>query len=224
MHARNSHDRNFATGGAQAERKQMLPGELALTLRRAAVLLALVLMASPACAQYQGKPGKPAIADGTCSAEQLAVIDAAFADAGAGIRFTLARLNEDPNHPELRRWFGTTPGKLIRANLERIGERVARGRPADTACNHPVHCRNRPAAYARPYNGSLGFCPFFFNARERGQDSRFGIVVHEVSHIAIGTVDATYQPHQVLVLAKDDPATAARNADNYEYLVETLYR
>jgi hypothetical protein len=46
----------------------------------------------------------------------------------------------------------------------------------------------------------------------------------EVSHISIGTVDATYQPRQVLILAKDDPAAAARNADSYEYLVESLYR
>jgi hypothetical protein len=77
---------------------------------------------------------------------------------------------------------------------------------------------------ALPASGSLGFCPIFFRASDRGQDSRFGIVVHEVSHISIGTRDATYQPHQVLILAKDDPATAAMNADSYEYLVETLYR
>lgn len=195
-----------------------------MTPFRAAALAALVLLASPACAQLAGKAGKPAAADGTCTAEQLAQIDAAFVEARAAIHFTVERLSEDPRHPELRRWFGTTPGKLVRANLERIAARVAQGRPADTACNHPTHCRNRPAAYARPGSGSLGFCEIFFSARDRGQDSRFGIVVHEVSHISIGTRDATYQPHQVLILAKDDPETAALNADSYEYLVESLYR
>jgi len=202
----------------------MLQEKPAMTSFRAAALAVLVLLASSACAQTAGKPVKPDVPAGTCTAEQLAQIDAAFLEARAAIGFTVDRLSEDLRHPELRRWFGTTPGKLVRANLERIAASVAQGRPADTACNHPAFCRNRPAAYARPGTGGLGFCHFFFRAGPRGQDSRFGIVVHEVSHLSIGTVDSTYQPHQVLILAKDDPAAAARNADSYEYLVETLYR
>lgn len=192
-----------------------------------ALLAGLLLMASPACAQpvKTAKPGGfPPAATGICSVEQLAEIDAAFTEARAALRFTLERLAEDASHPELRRWFGTTPGKLIRVNLQRIEARVVEGRPADTTCNHPTSCRPTSFAFTRPATGALGVCAAFFRAGPRGQDSRFGIMVHEMSHLAIGTRDATYQPHQVLVLAKDDPAAAAMNADNYEYLVETLYR
>ena len=200
-----------------------------MTPFRAAALAVLVLLGSPACAaQFGVKENKPAApngaSDGACSAAQLAEIDAAFQEARAALRLSLERLSTDPQHPELRRWFGTTSGKLVRANLERIATRVDQGRPADTACNHPTSCRGTSFAYTRPATGALGMCPPFFRAANRGQDSRFGIVVHEMSHLAIGTRDTTYQPHQVLVLAKDDPAAAAMNADNYEYLVETLYR
>jgi hypothetical protein len=191
---------------------------------RATMLAALVLLAGPVLAQAADKTGKPPAANGICSAEQLAQIDDAFVEAHTAIRFTLERLAAEPGHAELRRWFGTTPGKLVRANLQRVAARVAQGRPSDVACNHPGVCRNQFAAYARPGTGALGFCQAFFSAGSRGQDSRFGIIVHEVSHISIGTVDATYQPRQVLILAKDDPAAAARNADSYEYLVESLYR
>lgn len=191
-------------------------------------LLAIPALTVPALAQSGDKEAMPAAArDGACSAEQLAQIDAAFGEAEAAIATTVRRLNDEPNLPELRQWFGATPAKFVRMNLERVAERVARGRPSATACNHPAMCErgeNSPFAYALPSAGSMGFCPLFFRAGARGQDSRFGILVHEMSHLAIGTRDATYQPRHVLALAKQEPATAAMNADSYEYLVETLYR
>lgn len=190
---------------------------------RAAALAAFVLLGSPACAALSGvKEGKPA--NGACSAEQLAQIDEAFQEARVALRSSLDHLYADPDHPELRRWFGTTRGKQVVVNLERIAVRVEQGRPADTTCNDPTSCRSTSFAFTRPATGALGMCQPFFRANRRGQDSRFGIVVHEMSHLAIGTRDATYQPQQVLALAKADPAAAAMNADNYEYLVETLYR
>lgn len=196
-----------------------------MTSFRAALLAVLVLFAGPALAQTKQPPGgKPPAANGICSAEQLAQIDEAFTEAHRALLVTLARLAEEPAHPELRRWFGTTRVELVRVNLKRIAVRVAQGRPADTACNHPGVCRSQFAGYSRPASGALGFCQAFFSAGNRGQDSRLGVVVHEVSHISIGTADVAYQPRQALILAKDDPAGAARNADSYEYLVESLFR
>ncbi|MBS7809709.1 M35 family metallo-endopeptidase [Roseococcus pinisoli] len=188
------------------------------------VLVAFALLASPAGAQSHVKTVDTPPPDGTCSAAELALIDAAFVEAHGAIRYSLKRLAADPRHPELRRWFGTTPTKLVMSNLERIAARAAQGRPEDTACNHSSHCQNRPAAYARPSDGALGFCETFFRAADRGQDSRFGIVVHEVSHISIRTRDVAYQPQRSIILAKQDPATAAMNADSYEYLIEAIYR
>ena len=48
------------------------------------------------------------------------------------------------------------------------------------------------------------------------------MVVHEVSHLVLGTRDAAYQPRGAEALAKDEPRVAAMNADNYEYFVEFL--
>lgn len=184
-----------------------------------------LLLAGPALAHPGGvKDPAQASAPGACSTAQLAEIDAAWAEAGTAVAAAVARLNADPNLPELRRWFGTTPAKFVRMNLERIAAHIARGRPADTACEHPVACREQPFAYANPGTGAIGFCRPFFQAGARGQDSRFGIVVHEVSHLAVRTRDATYQPQRVLGLAKTEPAVAAMNADSYEYFVEELFR
>jgi peptidyl-Lys metalloendopeptidase len=55
-----------------------------------------------------------------------------------------------------------------------------------------------------------------------GTDSRWGILIHEASHLAANTRDHAYRPTGALRLAKDNPARAAENADNYEYFVETL--
>ena len=70
----------------------------------------------------------------------------------------------------------------------------------------------------------LGLCPPYFRARMDGVDSRWGILIHEASHIAANTRDHVYRPNGALALAKEDATRAAENADNYEYFVETLPR
>jgi peptidyl-Lys metalloendopeptidase len=57
-----------------------------------------------------------------------------------------------------------------------------------------------------------------------GFDNRWGILIHEASHLAAGTQDFVYGPRAALLLAKQDPERAALNADNYEYFVESLGR
>jgi peptidyl-Lys metalloendopeptidase len=79
-------------------------------------------------------------------------------------------------------------------------------------------------AYAAAGRGLLGLCPAFFRASLTGFDSRWGILVHEVTHLAAGTRDHAYGRRAAAVLAKDEPERAAQNADNYEYFLETLPR
>lgn len=214
--------RNFAIAG-RGDWGRKSPRKAAMMSFRLA-LAAFVLLAVPACAQPGPKTGMPGSGDGTCTVAELAQIDAAFVEAHAAIRHSLDLLEGDPAHPALRRWFGVTTGKLVRANFERMAFRAAQGRPADTTCRHPSACQGTSFAFTRPATGALGLCEPFFRAGPRGQDSRFGILVHEISHLAAGTRDTVYQPQRVLILAKEDPEAAAMNADNYEYLVESLYR
>ena len=50
------------------------------------------------------------------------------------------------------------------------------------------------------------------------------LVPTEVSHAAARTRDVAYSIRGAAILAKDDPVSAANNADNYEYFVESLRR
>lgn len=68
----------------------------------------------------------------------------------------------------------------------------------------------------------------FATAPETGRDSQAGTLVHEVSHYdSVGATDDVEHDGQTVYgesgakkLAKDDPAKARKNADNYEYFLE----
>lgn len=151
-------------------------------------------------------------------------VETAFREAAQMARYAIRALDENPNLPEFRRWLGAGPVAPVRRNLVHIAEYLARQRPAQIACNSPSMCPRGRYAYTMNASGSMGFCELFFRARSDGWDSRAGIVIHEVSHAAARTRDVAYSIRGAAVLAKDDPASAANNADNYEYFVESLRR
>jgi peptidyl-Lys metalloendopeptidase len=200
---------------------------------KTARLLALalpLLLAVPAGAQPlpTSKPppaeASPATIPGpVCTPEHRRFIDTAWAEAQQRIAEAIRFVRANPEHEHIRRWFGTTPVETVRNRLERTAERLRTTDNLKLACNHPQECRTN-FAYAFPRVSMLGLCPAFFRARGEGQDSRWGILIHEASHIAAGTDDHAYGPHDSLVLAKRDPARAAANADSYEYFVETMPR
>jgi peptidyl-Lys metalloendopeptidase len=205
------------------------------TLPRLAALLVAVLLVSPAGfaspALAQGKPRQgqgPAAAppnpDGRCSAEQMAVIRAAFAEARTRQRDATAFLLRNPNHEHVTLWFGSTPRSVLVQNFQTIAAGLAREQVFAFQCLHPQSCARGPFAYARTAGYVLGFCQGFFDARDEGRDSRFGIMIHEVSHAALGTIDAGYGPNAGMKLAREEPHRAVNNADNYEYFVEFLPR
>ncbi len=195
--------------------------------------LVLAAMLLPAQAQLvQGgkpgtlpqKPGIDATPPGTCSTEDAQRVEAAFVEAGRLTRNAIQALDANPELPEFRRWFGAGPTAPVRRNLVLISDYLARRRPPQIACNPPAMCPRGRFAYTMTQSGAMGFCELFFNARQDGFDTAAGIVIHEVSHAAARTRDIAYSVRGAAVLAKDDPAGAATNADNYEYFVESLRR
>jgi Lysine-specific metallo-endopeptidase len=62
----------------------------------------------------------------------------------------------------------------------------------------------------------------FFNAPPTGMDSKLGAIVHEVTHYFLtgNTDDIRYGKNDCLQLAQQDPVSALKNADNYEYFIE----
>ena len=186
---------------------------------------AWLLLAGAAHAQYPQKPGwggQPA--PGTCSQQEAMQIETAFREATQMARYAIRALDENPNLPEVRRWFGAAPVAPVRRNLVIIADYLMRRRPPQIACNSPAMCPRGRFAYTMSGSGAMGFCELFFSARADGWDSRAGIVIHEVSHAAARTRDVAYSIRGSAILAKDDPASAVNNADNYEYFVESLRR
>jgi hypothetical protein len=201
------------------------------TLATAAALAALTLAALPAAAQgTKGGQGPQLTAEGACGPGQRATIRRAFGDARQMTNASIAALTLDPEgvRPHLARFFGSNPAGAIAKNFGAISRGLDEREPRLAyECNRAGACRGATFAYVRWGGGAretMGFCPMFFAAGRSGQDSQGGIVVHEMSHLALGTRDHAYQPRGAEALAKDDPAAAQMNADSYEYFAEFLPR
>ena len=67
-------------------------------------------------------------------------------------------------------------------------------------------------------------CDIFLEAHRLGRNSKAGIVVHEASHLDVGTDDNDYGFDNALRLAIDHPDQAVDNADNYEFMAEDTWR
>jgi hypothetical protein len=197
----------------------------------AAALAALIAAPAPAAAQGIKGQERPALTrDAACTGEQRAVIRRAFVDARQMTNASIASLTLEPEgiRPHLERFFGSNPPGAIAKNFRAISRGLdeREGRVA-YECNSAAACSGGTFAYVRWGGGAretMGFCPMFFRAARTGQDSQGGIVIHEMSHLALGTRDHAYQPRGAEALAKDDPAAAQMNADSYEYFAEFLPR
>jgi len=203
------------------------------TFATAAALAALILAPLPGAAQgvKDAQRSAPVLtADGTCTDEQRTTIRRAFGDARQMTNASVASLTLEPEaiRPHLARFFGTNPAGAIAKNFRAISRGLdERENRVAYECNHARACRGPTFAYVRWGGGAreiMGFCPTFFSAQRTGQDSQGGIVIHEMSHLALGARDHAYQPRGAEALAKDDPAAAQMNADSYEYFAEFLPR
>ena len=64
-------------------------------------------------------------------------------------------------------------------------------------------------------------CAPFWRAGDSGFDSAPGTLLHELTHFS-GTQDLKYGQDEARNLARSDPMSAIQNADNYQYLYESL--
>jgi len=201
------------------------------TFATAAALATLMLAPLPLAAQgVKGGERQALSQNGACTEEQRATIRRGFADARQMTNASIASLALEPEaiRPHLARFFGTNPAGAIAKNFRAISRGLDEREPRLTyECNRAESCRGQTFAYVR-WGGNarevMGVCPAYFRAARTGQDSQGGIILHEMSHLALGTRDHAYQPARAEALAKDDPAAAQMNADSYEYFAEFLPR
>lgn len=183
----------------------------------------------------------PNAAAAPCNTQQVTVVNAALVEARARIAAAIRLLQEHPDHPHVRQWFGTAPAGLVLVVLQRTGTRLASTAGVEFHCNDTARCTGQVAAYARTMSRTLfdaqgrpaasyrldegqvlGVCPAFFRAGMTGTGTRWGILVHEATHFAAETRDHVYGRAASLALARENGARAAENADNFMLFVETL--
>ncbi|MFE1792117.1 hemopexin repeat-containing protein [Streptomyces sp. NPDC059525] len=121
-------------------------------------------------------------------------------------------------------WFGEDNAARFQTVQERISAIRARlDRPA-TYDMTPHNCPNGAFAYTYPGSDTVYLCQPFFGAPATGPNSQFGTLIHEWSHAVADTSDIVYGQTKARDLADTAPDSAIRNADNYEFFVETLSR
>jgi peptidyl-Lys metalloendopeptidase len=158
----------------------------------------------------------------SCNLDERAAIVGAFALAKERLALAVNLARARPDHPKLAEWFGNAPRDKILAVLEAVKMRIDSAAAIQIECSQDRCAQlGNPMAYANPRTSIVGFCARFFRSQLTGEDSRFGTVVHEVSHL-VGTTDHAYSRANARALAVKAPALAAANADNYEYFLETL--
>jgi peptidyl-Lys metalloendopeptidase len=163
--------------------------------------------------------------DNCSSSEEDTVADA---DLAARVKSALvyAYLNglsedERKTDPLYKTWFGAyTAARYSKVlnNWKKIQD--AFEEDITYNCKGP-ECKSSWYAYVYP-GGKLEvfLCPQFWNAPDSGTDTKYGTLIHEVSHEVAGTKDHTYGQTNCQNLAINDPDKAVENADNYEYFAE----
>ena len=120
-------------------------------------------------------------------------------------------------------WFGVNPVNNVVISVKL--QKMARVLEKDTITYtfDGVHCDATTYAYTFKNTREIFLCQIYKQASTlTGSDNKMGILTHELSHAIISTDDIVYGQRGCRELAKNAPADAINNADNYEYFVESL--
>lgn len=168
-------------------------------------------------------PGVPVLIGGT-SAERNAARQA-HENAGVFAERSMYQLlwAAGATNTQYAQWFGTHDAAryaIVRQHYTDIAGVVA----GQTVTYDLTGTGCQPGWYAYTYHNTrkVWFCSGFWSAPVTGTDSKFGTVVHELSHAVCSTNDLAYGESAAHNLASTNPANAIRNADNHEYFTEHL--
>ena len=70
------------------------------------------------------------------------------------------------------------------------------------------------------HSGRIRLATSYRAAKSKGSNSKPGIIIHETSHLVLGTGDYAYGVNPSKELARKNPSKARKNADSYEYAAE----
>jgi peptidyl-Lys metalloendopeptidase len=158
----------------------------------------------------------------TCSAADRAALVESFALAKERVAAGLQVVMQNPSDPRIARWFGDAPRGHIVEVLQSVLRQIDQASTFTVSCNTAYCVQHQPMAYTSYSDRIVGFCAGYFRSSLTGEDSRFGTVIHELSHLAAHTQDHVYGRGGATLLRAKAPERAADNADSYEYFIETL--
>lgn len=164
-----------------------------------------------------------------CAGDELRRAQAGLTAAKAALDRAIAAITAQaaPDVARLRTWLG------VRSSAESDAVKALLRRARAFADGVTFRCAVRTDAelgdyyaYVDPQQAFvivLGH--FYFVAPDTGFSSKPGVIVHELTHFTL--VGATQDPRiygtaEARTLAQSNPAAAQRNAENYEYFVESV--
>ena len=135
------------------------------------------------------------------------------------------------NNPEggdiFETWFGSDNKSRfikVRKNFVKIAH-AFQNKPVRFDCGS---CSDKKETYAqvspnKPY--LIEICGAFWKQPDTGENSKAGTLVHEMSHFKVvaNTDDDEYGVEKCKVLAAENPRSAIKNADNYEFFSEGFF-
>jgi hypothetical protein len=187
------------------------PGAALLARLLCLVLLLLAVPASAANLQFKD-----------CSPGQQKELTETVADLQQQLGYVLGWLREGKLRPYVQAWFGPlATEREVDDALSAIQARPNSQTPLVFTCAAASICKPEVMGFAGAHETSL--CPdFFARPRRDGNETQIGMLVHELSHLVLNTHDYLYGRAQVRALAAQRPALALKNADNYQYFIETV--
>jgi uncharacterized Zn-binding protein involved in type VI secretion len=162
--------------------------------------------------------------------EKFAIINKAIVDCSAMLekKITLLSCNDHNTLIEFRKWFGCDDQNAKKLILQRMKKILAVVSTLNLKDFDKINIeKDRKTSFAEVYPKYDTYKIFlgdhFWKAGEQGMDCRGGVLVHELSHSKkLGkTFDFVDGQVRSLALAREDPGDALKNADSFEYFVES---
>ena len=154
-----------------------------------------------------------------CTASQRRATKEVHRAAYHSIKSAIPNLENNPDR--VKTWFGKTPVKDATKIFEKM-EEILRSDKI-TYVFGGKYCEKDMFAYTFPGTRKIYLCKSYQKSPKlSGFDNKMGILTHELSHALGHTDDKVYGQSACKQIAKKAPRRALKNADNYEYFVETL--
>lgn len=196
--------RKMATGKASIARKD---------LKAAAKMKKMAKATSPKAPVFEG---------GTSS--QKRTVTTAHEKAFLKVQSCEDQLNNNGSGNSLyKTWFGNyaqSRYSTVSGNYSKVQQAMQN----DTITYNLTGQGCGSGVYAYTYKGTrkVWLCEAFWTAPTSGVDTKFGTIIHELSHAVALTDDIVYGQAGAKSLAKSDPSRAIKNADSYEYFSENV--